>query len=1033
MSARYAFVTLVTSDSYLPGALAVAAALKEVHPSPPVDPEVPFQTLCIVTPETVDVKTVKLLRRAFDLVVGVEVIDGRFKPELHLLGRPDLHSVLTKLHVFRLTQFDKIIFLDADVLPIRPLSHLFTLPHEFSAVPDVGWPDIFNSGMMVLSPGEDKFNEIMNIVKLKGSWDGGDQGVLNEWRGNDWNRLSFTYNTTPTAAYIYAPAYERFGSQVSAIHFIGPNKPWNEIPYRAPSSASQVQQSQGGSLRAHEQPVSSSAPTSTSVSMAPLQSYGYASLVDRWFDVYDRNYRRPTWTTEHEFESRRYENAWDDKPTSLSDTVSGGTLGLEDLRRLALEGGASASRQEGEGEYRSLPLEGRIDLMRPSHEPVKDLTTSTLHEEDGSSQVSVPSEEHVRTPTLEQPEWLGHVPSERHQAGTPAPHEIPPSPHLGPSPLPSSSSASPALRMQGLLDSGQTHVRDQSRDQPETAGIGVSGQREADPSTTISRSESSQSQHSDAQGGQKQDQDFQQQGPLHQDYQPPPPGEPQRPASPPLISWNPAIEPPPNVPPTPSAFPADAYFPNAWDMPMRPHDAGSTPIPSQFFELPPRGQIPQQLIKEGHYASVTGHQQDKSPEPDMSKVTSIFPWERKPRHLPGRVFPESDPTLPGVKYVENQPPTEPEQDSEILTPETTHEEKVQIVSPQMQFPSPPIGFPGARGYGNAWDSVPSIQKYAARLVKPSSTSFPLTIQPPRLRKRSDSYRSRGEQSDANSMDGDVEDEIDDNDSEVDAAGRFSSSERSYDGHSRKGSRASITSPPSGSARSKSSKKEYRSYGVQTVPKDVRSVGVQVNEEFSTSTGKSRPKDIPKPGSPTILSVIRPHIELPKQPTIQELQMGPEPTALATPSSANVESFMRVQTTHQHHPVILSGMVSPRLHETFATGSPNRTPPNASPGTQSPASRRQAEKLKLPQLSIEHPQLLARSVTRTSSQDTADSPVGPISPVDTPLSQQRKPAGRKWNPATGVDVFKRSSEEVLARFLRLGSWDDDSQPSARTHG
>ncbi len=118
-----------------------------------------------------------------------------------ITGRPDLNTVLTKLHVFRLTQYSKIIFLDADVLPIRPLSHLFLLPHEFSAVPDVGWPDIFNSGVMVLSPGEDKFSELNTLLKSKGSWDGGDQGLLNEWRGGDWNRLSFTYNTTPTAAY----------------------------------------------------------------------------------------------------------------------------------------------------------------------------------------------------------------------------------------------------------------------------------------------------------------------------------------------------------------------------------------------------------------------------------------------------------------------------------------------------------------------------------------------------------------------------------------------------------------------------------------------------------------------------------------------------------------------------------------------------------------------------------------------------------------------------------------------------------------
>ena len=117
------------------------------------------------------------------------------------IGRPDLTTVLTKLHVLRLTQYQKIIFLDADVLPVQPMSHLFSLPHEFSAAPDVGWPDIFNSGVMVLTPGEDKFEQLNQLVLSKPSWDGGDQGILNEWRGGDWNRLSFTYNTTPTAAY----------------------------------------------------------------------------------------------------------------------------------------------------------------------------------------------------------------------------------------------------------------------------------------------------------------------------------------------------------------------------------------------------------------------------------------------------------------------------------------------------------------------------------------------------------------------------------------------------------------------------------------------------------------------------------------------------------------------------------------------------------------------------------------------------------------------------------------------------------------
>ena len=90
-SAPFAFVTLVTSDYYLPGALVVGTALRDVHPSPPIFPDEldpsEFHTVCLVTPETVDVSTVKLLRRVFDVVIGVEVIEAETEEGLRLLGR----------------------------------------------------------------------------------------------------------------------------------------------------------------------------------------------------------------------------------------------------------------------------------------------------------------------------------------------------------------------------------------------------------------------------------------------------------------------------------------------------------------------------------------------------------------------------------------------------------------------------------------------------------------------------------------------------------------------------------------------------------------------------------------------------------------------------------------------------------------------------------------------------------------------------------------------------------------------------------
>lgn len=83
MSRPFAFVTLVTSDHYLPGALVVSHSLREVEGPTPTNP---YDTVCVVTPATVSVETIRALRRVFDLVVGVEEIRTRSWEELALLG-----------------------------------------------------------------------------------------------------------------------------------------------------------------------------------------------------------------------------------------------------------------------------------------------------------------------------------------------------------------------------------------------------------------------------------------------------------------------------------------------------------------------------------------------------------------------------------------------------------------------------------------------------------------------------------------------------------------------------------------------------------------------------------------------------------------------------------------------------------------------------------------------------------------------------------------------------------------------------------
>lgn len=109
-----AFVTLLTTDSYLPGALVLLHALFELHPAPR-----DFQVVAIVTPETVDAKSIGELRKAgYDLVIGVEPI-GSGKPgqqSLELMGKVSFALITVHLLMSRSTRLESRL----DETPLVP-------------------------------------------------------------------------------------------------------------------------------------------------------------------------------------------------------------------------------------------------------------------------------------------------------------------------------------------------------------------------------------------------------------------------------------------------------------------------------------------------------------------------------------------------------------------------------------------------------------------------------------------------------------------------------------------------------------------------------------------------------------------------------------------------------------------------------------------------------------------------------------------------------------------------------------------------
>ena len=148
---------------------------------------------------------------------------------LYLMNRPDLLYAFSKINLWSLTQYRKIIYIDSDVVALRAPEELFDIKEPFAAAPDVGWPDAFNTGVMVLSPNKGEYLALRGIAEAGDSFDGADQGLLNQYyEHRPWKRISFTYNTTPSANYQYEPAYRYYKRDIAMVHFIGSQKPWQQ-------------------------------------------------------------------------------------------------------------------------------------------------------------------------------------------------------------------------------------------------------------------------------------------------------------------------------------------------------------------------------------------------------------------------------------------------------------------------------------------------------------------------------------------------------------------------------------------------------------------------------------------------------------------------------------------------------------------------------------------------------------------------------------------------------------------------------------
>ncbi|XP_077227966.1 plant glycogenin-like starch initiation protein 6 [Tasmannia lanceolata] len=227
-----AYVTLLYGDEFLLGVRVLGKSIRETGSK---------KDMVVLVSDGVSNYAKKLL-----------AADGWIVERISLLANPNqirpkrFWGVYTKLKIFNLTNYKKVVYLDADTIVIKSIEDLFKCG-KFCA--NLKHSERMNSGVMVVEPSETVFKDMMSKVNTLYSYTGGDQGFLNSYYPGfadarvfepnlsldviksrpvpELQRLSTLFNAD-VGLYMLANKWMVDEKELRVIHYtLGPLKPWD--------------------------------------------------------------------------------------------------------------------------------------------------------------------------------------------------------------------------------------------------------------------------------------------------------------------------------------------------------------------------------------------------------------------------------------------------------------------------------------------------------------------------------------------------------------------------------------------------------------------------------------------------------------------------------------------------------------------------------------------------------------------------------------------------------------------------------------
>ncbi|MDO5529575.1 MAG: glycosyltransferase [Paracoccus sp. (in: a-proteobacteria)] len=232
---RHAYVTLVTNDDYALGALALLNSLRRsgteadcavLHTGAPSP--APLERLARAGARLIETDLLPT-SDAFNAAHARDALHGR--APFTKGGKPAFHTPLdnfAKLRLWQLTEYERVVFIDADALVLRNCDRLFAYP-EFCAAPNVyeSLADFhrLNSGVFTARPSAATFDAMLARLDRPGMfWRRTDQSFLQDFFP-DWHGLPVFYNMLQ---YVWLNLPQLWSWEAIHILHYQYEKPWQD-------------------------------------------------------------------------------------------------------------------------------------------------------------------------------------------------------------------------------------------------------------------------------------------------------------------------------------------------------------------------------------------------------------------------------------------------------------------------------------------------------------------------------------------------------------------------------------------------------------------------------------------------------------------------------------------------------------------------------------------------------------------------------------------------------------------------------------